>query len=148
MTVESVIMIRTEGDGTDESPFGPRAADLAPYTSISWEDVTGRLGNALSQLTDPRTVIIRARMTNADAVAMSSDNKLWMIESRQYDAEGVEQNNNKDDAYTAEERTLVISQLGNHTDFDADTIAAWWTPEKTRHEIAVKLRNYLKTLEA
>jgi hypothetical protein len=148
--VESVILLRSDGDGTDESPFGPRQADLAPYTSLAWEDVTGRAGDAIAQFSEPRVVIIRGRMSNADALAMSTDNKLWAIESRRYstdeDGNVVEVDNNKDDAYTAEERTTRITQLGKFTDFEADKIAAWWTPDKTRREVAVKLRDYLRTL--
>ena len=143
MTVESYIMVRTQHD---ENGSQPRPADLAPYTSLNWEDATGRPVPIYN--TDPQTVILRARMSNADALAMSTDNKLWMIESRRYDAEGTEQDNNKDDPYTAEERATHITQLANHTDFDADTIAAWWSPDKTRRQVALKLRNYLKTLEA
>ena len=77
---------------------------------------------------------------------MSTDNKLWMIESRRYDAEGEEQENNKDEPYTAEERATRITQLSNFTDFDHETIGAWWTVDKTRREVALKLRNYLRTL--
>lgn len=152
MTVESLIMVRAGGDGSDENPFGPRQADLAPYPSLAWSDMTGRPGTAALQQTEPRLLVIRGRMSNPDAVAMSTDPKLWMIESRQFsideDGNEVEIQNTKDDPYTEQERATRIAQLSNITAFDADTIAAWWTPEKTRREIATKLRDYLRRIDA
>ena len=155
MTVESIVMTRARRNA--DGAWGPHDGDTAPYTSLGGEDVTARA----SQISDgplhlssteahPRIVIWRYRMSNADALAMSTDPALWMIESRRYstDEEGgeVEQDNNKNDAYSAAERTLRINQLANFTDFDEPMISAWWTPEKTRREVALKLRNYLGSI--
>ena len=144
-----MIRARRNADGA----WGPRSDDIAPYTTWGGEDVTARA----SQISDgplnlsateahPQIVIWRVRMSNADALAMLSDPKLWMIESRRYsmvDGQEVEQDNNKNDAYSAAERTLRIAQLANFTDFDEAMITAWWTPDKTRREVALKLRDYL-----
>lgn len=157
MTVESYVMVRARRDPVDDS-WGPRQDDLAPYT-LSGEDVTARASDisdgALHLNTieaPPQVMVWRYRMSNADALAMSTDPKVWMIESRRYsiDEEGneVEQDNNRDDPYDPAERTLRINQLGNITDFDAATIENWWAPDKTHRGVALKLRNYLKTLNA
>lgn len=152
--VESIIMLRSDGD--EVNGFAPRQADLQPYIDISgangypfrWEDVTARI-NA-NQVIEPRAVIIRARMHNQAALAMSSDTKLWMIASQRFadDEEGELVEDNYDELYTAQERTTRINQLSNFTDFDSVTISTWWTTDKTRREVGVKLRNYLRTLVA
>ena len=150
-TVESWIIVRQEGEGTDASPYGPRAADLAPYASLHWEDITARQGIPIEQEQDPRVLVIRGRMSNADALAMAGDNKLWMVESRRYnigeDGIPVEVENNKDDIYDAGERTTRINQLANFSGFDHQKISDWWTPEKTRREVGIRLRDYLRILE-
>jgi hypothetical protein len=97
---------------------------------------------------EPRLMLMRGRMTNQDALAMLNDSKLWMIFSRQYDQDGNTIQDNKNEVYTEAERTTRITQLSNITDFDHEAISAWWTESKTRKEVAIKLRNYLKTLEA
>ena len=149
--VESYVMVRARRNA--DGAWGPHDGDTAPYPTLGGEDVTARA----SQISDgplhlstteahPQIVIWRYRMSNADALAMSTDPKLWMIESRRYstvDGEEVEQDNNKNDAYTEAERTLRIAQLANFTDFDEPMISAWWTPERTRREVALKLRDYL-----
>lgn len=151
--VESYILLRAEGDGTEESPFGPRQADLAPYTSLSWDDFSARAswtddGTLFlnSQLAEPRVIVIRGRMSNQDALAMQSDNKVWMIASRRYDDEGEVVQTDFNQPYTAAERTLRITQLSNFTDFDYQQIANWWTADKTHREVGEKLRDYLKDI--
>ena len=153
--VESYVMIRTQtnADGT----YGPREEDIAPYT-VSGEDVTARAFDVQGPLfldtlqTDPQVGVWRYRMSNADALAMQSDNKLWMLASKRYtieeDGTRTEVDSDWQQPYTAEERTLRINQLGNFTDFDVDTISAWWTVDKTHVEVATKMRNYLRTLNA
>ena len=147
MTVESYVMVRARRN--NDGAWGLHENDTAPY-QLSGEDVTARAANItdgplhLSAIeAHPQILIWRFRMSNADALAMSTDPKLWMIESRRYDAAGEEQENNKDEAYSAAERTLRINQLATFTGFDVDQITAWWTPEKTRREVALKLRDYL-----
>ena len=151
MTVESYILMRTDGDGTDLFPFGPRSADLAPYTSLGWTDVTARLGTAAMQETEPRLIVIKAKMSDDDGDMMAVDDKLWMIESKRYDVNGFGEHiniqTNKQQTYTAQARDTRINQLATFTGFDADKIATWWTVDKTRREIGSKLRAYLKTLE-
>lgn len=145
--VESYIMVRIGGIDVDQDHWGPRVADLAPY-SLHWEDVTSRRGVSALMDQEPRIMVIRGRMSNSDAVAMSSDNKLWMIESRQYDpATGEETTNNRDDPYSAAERTTRINQLATFTDFPAAAIETWWTPDKTRRQVAKRLQDYLRTLD-
>lgn len=141
--VQSYVMIRSQphADGN----YGPHEQDLAPYP-INGEDVTARVAAMIA--TEPQVVIWRLRMSNADAVTMSADNKLWMIASQRFDPEGELVESDHDQPYTEQERATRITQLAAFTDFDADTIAAWWTPEKTRQEVAVKLRTYLRTLSA
>ena len=150
MTVESFILIRAEGDGTEGSPFGPREADLAPY-SLAWEDISARAswtddGTLFlnSQLTEPRVMVIKGRMSNPDAVTMQGDNKVWMLASRRYDnTTGELVDSNYQDPYDAGERTTRITQLSNFTDFDYQQIENWWTPDKTHRQVAEKLWDYL-----
>ena len=81
---------------------------------------------------------------------MSSDPRVWMVESRRYsiDDEGneVEQDNNRDDPYSTAERDLRITQLSKVTGFNYQQIANWWTPDKTHREVALKLRDYLRKI--
>jgi hypothetical protein len=150
MTVQSYIMVRSEGDRVTGA--GPRAADLAPYTSLNWSDATGRSynlqGNAFWDRIeeDPRVMIIDGMMSNQAAVGMSTNPKLWMIVSQRFDTEGELVETNYNNIYTEEERTLRINQMAAFTGFDSDKIAAWWTLDKTRIEVAIKLRDYLRNL--
>ena len=153
MTVESYVLVRARRN--PDGSWGPRSDDLAPYTTLSGEDVTARASGIsdgalwLNEIEAPPQVMVwRYRMSNQDALAMSSDPRVWMVESRRYsiDDEGneVEQDNNRDDPYSTAERDLRITQLSNVTGFDYQQIANWWTPDKTHREVALKLRDYLR----
>lgn len=154
--VESIIMLRSEGGGTDNDSYEPRQANLQPYIDISaangynfrYSDVTSRMG--VDQATEPRLVVIRARMHNQAALSMQSDPKLWMIArkrlERDEDNQWVVVDTNYDDTYTAQERTIRINQLSNLTDFDYQQIDNWWTTDKTRREVGEKLRDYLRDI--
>ena len=151
MTVQTYLMIRSEGDGTENFPFGPRNADLVPYPSVSWSDATGRASGItdgplfLSTMQqEPRIMILDVQMSNQDALAMATDPKVWMVVSKRLDEEGEIVETNYDDVYLEAERNVRITQLGNFTDFDVDMISTWWTVDKTRKEVAIKLRNYLR----
>lgn len=142
--VESIIMLRSEGEGTTESPFGPRQADLATYNVLRWEDVSARAADAIEQLADPRVVVIRAWMNSADALAASTDTKIWLIASRVFNADGEVTQTNRDEVYPAQERAVRIEQLSNILGFDKDQIEAWWIAGRTRGDVATKLRKYVK----
>jgi hypothetical protein len=140
--IKSYIMLRASGNGTEESPFGPRLQDLAPYNVLRWNDVTGRAGDALTQMTDPRVVVIEAYLEDADAQAMAGDNKLWMIISQQVDEDGTVLSSNANSVYPSGERSTRIAQLAQITGFDAQKISNWWIEGRTRAQVANKIRNY------
>jgi hypothetical protein len=106
--------------------------------------VSGRAADAIEQLADPRVVVIRAWMNNSDALAASTDNKIWMITSRVFNTDGEVTQTDWGEVYSAQERTARINQLGNILGFDKDKIEAWWTAGKTRGDVATKLRQYAK----
>lgn len=157
--VQSYVLVRVD----DET--GPRQADLQPYQDMAsgpqefqWEDFSARASwtddGALflnSQLTEPRIMVIHFNALRNDiALAMQSDPKLWMVASRRLepneDGELEVVQSDLNQPYTAQERTTRISQLANFTDFDAQQISNWWTPDKTHREVGEKLRDYLRDI--